>query len=149
MESERGAGEQREAGDGALLVAGGEFAEDGGDAAAIEHGGVGHGFGAVRREAEFDPAPIAARGRAREVAELLEACERGGERRGGDAEVAREVARGGRARLVEVCEQRGVVRGEVVAVGFRAHVIDVAREVDLRVGALHGADEGRVHRGGE
>lgn len=148
MESERRAREEREARDGAVLFARGKFGEHGGDAAAVEHGGVGHGFGSLDGEAEFDDAAIASCGCAREVAEFFEAGERGGERGRGDTEMAREISGGGRARFVEVCQQRGVVRGEVVAVGFRAHVVEVAREVDLRVSALHGADEGRGHRDG-
>lgn len=149
LERERGAREQAEAGDGALLFSGRELFEHGSDTTAIEHRRFGHGFRAVRRQSEFNASAVAARGAAREVAELFEAGQRGGERRGCNAEMACEVARGGRARFVEMREHRGVVRGEVVAIGFRAHVVDVAREVDLRIGALHGADEGRVHRGGE
>lgn len=149
LERERGAREQTEAGDGALLFGGRELFEHGGDTPAIEHGRFGHGFRAVRREAEFDASAVAAGGTAREVAELFEAGQCRGERRGRDAEMAREVARGGRARFVEMREHRGVVCGKMVAIGLRADVVDMAREVDLRVSALHGADEGRGHRGGE
>lgn len=149
MERERGACEQTEAGDGALLFGRRQLFEHGSDPTAIEHGGFDHGFRAVWRQSEFNASAVTAGGAAREVAEFFEARECSRECGCGDAEMAGQVARGGRARFVEVREHRGVVRGEVVAIGFRADVVDVAREVDLRVSALHSADLGRVHRGGE
>lgn len=144
---EGGAGEEREARDSAPAITDGEQRQNGGHSARVEHGGFRHRFGALRGEAEFDLAAVIRGGGPSEMAELFQTGERGGECGGGDAEVAGECAGASGAVLVEVREQRGVVRREVVAIGFRAHMIDVAREVDLRVSALHSADEGRGHRG--
>ena len=50
-----------------------------------------------------------------------------------------------RLRFVEMREQGGVVSREVVTIGFGAHMVDVTREVDLRIIALNGADASGRH----